>query len=51
VADVVESDADNDPLDPQAGTPLAWQANTGWVNPETPASQPFQGFPLSPIAR
>lgn len=35
-----QSDADHDLLDPQAGTPLAWQPNMGWVNPETPASQP-----------
>ncbi|MFN9694422.1 MAG: CopG family ribbon-helix-helix protein [Synechococcaceae cyanobacterium] len=35
-----QSDADNDLLDPKAGSPLAWQPNTGWANPETPASQP-----------
>ena len=35
-----QSDADHDLLDPQAGTPLAWQPNKGWVNPETPATQP-----------
>ena len=35
-----QSDADNDLLDPQAGSPLAWQPNTGWINPETHASQP-----------
>ena len=36
---VAQTDADNDLLDPEAGIPLAWQPNTGWVNPETPASQ------------
>ena len=30
------SDADNDLLEPGAGTPLAWRADTGWGNSETP---------------
>jgi len=34
------SDADNDLLDPEAGIPLAWRADTGWVNSETPLGQP-----------
>ncbi|MEB3305349.1 MAG: ribbon-helix-helix domain-containing protein [Cyanobacteriota bacterium] len=33
-------EADSDLLDPNAGTPLTWQAEVGWINPETDGIQP-----------
>jgi len=34
------AEADSDLLDPNAGTPLTWQAEVGWINPETDGIQP-----------
>lgn len=34
------AEADSDLLDPNAGSPLTWRAEVGWVNPETDGIQP-----------